>query len=118
MLTRRGFVAATGATLVAGDGLGQDRTGRIVSGYPAGGGIDISARLLIDPMKDALGLPTIVETRSGAAGMIAASAVAKASPDGRTMLMATSGEIAIAQHLYKEKMTYDPLKDLAPVALF
>ncbi len=50
--------------------------------------------------------------------MIAAGTfVAKAPPDGRTLLMATSGEIAISHHLYKEKMTYDPLKELAPVAL-
>jgi tripartite-type tricarboxylate transporter receptor subunit TctC len=108
---------AAGASLLAGPALAQDRTVRIIAGFPAGGGIDVSARLLVDPIKDALGLPTIVENRAGAAGMIAANAVAKATPDGHTMLMATSGEIAIAQHLYKEKMTYDPLKDLAAVAL-
>src|SRR5262249_13873864 len=43
--------------------------------------------------------------------------VAKAPPDGHLLLMATSGEIAIAHHLYKERMTYDPLRELAPVAL-
>src|SRR4029079_15096927 len=97
--------------------LAQDQTVRLVAGFPAGGGIDISARLLVDPCKEALGQPTIVENRVGAAGMIAANAVAKAPPDGRMMLVSTSGEIAIAQHLYKEKMTYDPLKDLAPITL-
>ena len=59
----------------------------------------------------------IVENRTGAAGMIAANAVAKAPPDGHMMLMATSGEIAISHHLYKEKMTYDPMRELAPIAL-
>jgi len=49
--------------------------------------------------------------------MIAAQAVAKAPPDGHTLLMATSGEIAISHHLYKEKMAYDPMGELAPVAL-
>ena len=49
--------------------------------------------------------------------MIAAQTVAKAAPDGHTLLMATSGEIAISHHLYKEKMTYDPMTELAPVAL-
>jgi tripartite-type tricarboxylate transporter receptor subunit TctC len=117
MLTRRDFVAAAGVALVAGSASAQDQTVRIISGFPAGGGIDISARLLVDPFKDALGLPTIVENRVGAAGMIAANAVAKAPPDGRMMLVSTSGEIAIAQHLYKEKMSYDPLKDLAPITL-
>ena len=55
----------------------------------------------------------IVENRTGAAGMIAANAVAKAAPDGRMLLMATSGEIAISHHLYKEKMTYDPLQAIS-----
>ena len=117
VLTRRVLMAATGAALVAGRAAAQDQTVRILSGFPAGGGIDISARLLVDPFKEALGLPTIVENRVGAAGMIAANAVAKAAPDGHMMLVSTSGEIAIAQHLYKEKMTYDPLKDLAPITL-
>jgi tripartite-type tricarboxylate transporter receptor subunit TctC len=122
MLTRRAVLsssvlASAGAALLAGRASAEDRTVRIIAGFPAGGGIDVSARLLVDPLKDALGLWTIVENRTGAAGMIAANTVAKATPDGHTLLMATSGEIAIAPHLYKEKMTYDPLKDLAAVAL-
>jgi tripartite-type tricarboxylate transporter receptor subunit TctC len=112
------MMASAGAMLLADKASAQaDRTIRIVAGFPAGGGIDISARLLVDPFKDALGAPVIVENRTGAAGMIAANMVAKATPDGRTLLMATSGEIAISHHLYREKMTYDPLKDLTPVAL-
>jgi tripartite-type tricarboxylate transporter receptor subunit TctC len=118
MLTRRAMMASAGAALLADKASAQgDRTIRIIAGFPAGGGIDISARLLVDPFKDALGAPVIVENRTGAAGMIAANTVAKATPDGRTLLMATSGEIAISHHLYKEKMTYDPLKELAPIAL-
>ena len=117
MLTRRHFGATAAAALFAGPALAQDQTVRLVAGFPAGGGIDIAARLLVDPFKDALGQSVIVENRSGAAGMIAANAVAKAPPDGRTILVATSGEIAITSHLYKEKMAYDPLKDLAPIAL-
>jgi tripartite-type tricarboxylate transporter receptor subunit TctC len=92
------------------------QTIRIIAGYPAGGGIDIVARMLAEPLK-ALGQPVIVENRTGAAGMIAAQVVAKAPPDGHTLLMATSGEIAISHHLYKEKMTYDAMTELAPVAL-
>lgn len=117
MFTRRELLAGTGAALLAGRASAQDQTVRIITGFPAGGGIDLSARLLVDPFKDALGAPVIVENRVGAAGTIAANAVAKAAPDGRTMLVSTSGEIAIAPHLYKDKMTYDPVKDLAPVTL-
>ena len=104
MLTRRVLMAATGAALFAGRAAAQDRTIRIISGFPAGGGIDMSARLLVDPLKDTLGQPVIVENRVGAAGMIAANAVAKAAPDGQMLLMATSGEIAISHHLYKEEI--------------
>jgi tripartite-type tricarboxylate transporter receptor subunit TctC len=118
MLTRRALMAGAGTALLARTAAAQsDRTVRIIAGFPPAGGIDISARLLVDPMKDGLGLSTIVENRTGAAGMIAANAVAKAAPDGHMMLMATSGEIAISHHLYKERMTYDPLRELAPVAL-
>jgi tripartite-type tricarboxylate transporter receptor subunit TctC len=89
----------------------------IMVGYPAGGGVDIVARLLNEPIKAALGQPVIIENRTGASAMIAAGTVAKAPPDGLTLLMAASGEVAINQHLYKEKMSYDPLRDLGGVAL-
>ena len=122
MLTRRSFVAGTALTAVS-FGAPQARaqayptqTVRIIAGFPAGGGIDLVARLVAEPLK-ALGQPVIVENRTGAAGMIAAQTVAKAPPDGHMLLMATSGEIAISHHLYKEKMTYDPMRELAPVAL-
>jgi tripartite-type tricarboxylate transporter receptor subunit TctC len=71
---------------------------------------------LQDPLKT-LGQPVIVENRTGAAAMIATNAVAKAPPDGHTLLAAASGEVAINQHLYGAKMTYDPAKELVPVAL-
>jgi tripartite-type tricarboxylate transporter receptor subunit TctC len=122
MLTRRSFV--TGASLACIPFGARRATAqayptqmvRIIAGYPAGGGIDIVARLLAEPLKT-MGQPVIVENRTGAAGMIAAQAVAKAPPDGHMLLMATSGEIAIAQHLYRDKMAYDPMRELAPVAL-
>ena len=121
MLTRRDFVAGTSLAVLAGSSgaLAQaypSQMVRIIAGFPAGGGIDLLARLLAEPIK-ALGQPVVVENRTGAAGMIAAQAVAKAPPDGHMMLMATSGEIAISHHLYKEKMAYDPMRELAPVAL-
>jgi tripartite-type tricarboxylate transporter receptor subunit TctC len=120
MLTRRTFLASASASCLAGPALAQSyptQTIRIIAGFPPGGGIDISARLMSEPLKAALGQSVIVENRTGAAGMLAANTVAKAAPDGHMLLMATSGEIAISPHLYKDKMTYDPLRELAPIAL-
>ncbi len=120
MLTRRTLIVSAGASFLAVPAWAETyptQTVRIIAGFPPGGGIDISARLMVDPLKDALGQTVIVETRTGAAGMLAANTVAKATPDGHMLLMATSGEIAIAQHLYKEKMSYDPGRELAPIAL-
>src|SRR3954465_15691389 len=122
MLTRRALALIAAQALAAGAGTawGQgfsDRPIRILVGYPAGGGVDIVARLLGEPMKATLGQAVLVENRTGASGMIAAGAVAKAPPDGLTLLMAASGEVAINQHLYKDRMAYDPLRELMPVPL-
>jgi tripartite-type tricarboxylate transporter receptor subunit TctC len=123
VLNRREFVAAAGVTLVTAgprahaEGTYPERPIRIIVGYPAGGGVDIVARLVGEPMKATLGQPVLIENRPGASAMIAANAVAKSAPDGLTLLMAASGEVAINQHLYKDKMSYDPLRELTPVAL-
>ena len=114
MLDRRQF--ATGLAALAGIGAaraqGPDRPIRILVGYPAGGGVDLVARMLGEPIKAAFNQPVLVENRAGASAMIAANAVAKAAPDGTMLLMAASGEVAINQHLHKDKMTYDPLREL------
>src|SRR3954469_8098020 len=120
VLNRRRFAA--GLALLAGTGTARaqtwpERPVRILAGYPAGGGIDLVARLFGEQMKQAFGQTVIVENRAGASAMIAANVVAKAAPDGLTLLMAASGEVAINQHLYKDKMTYDPPRELMPVAL-
>jgi tripartite-type tricarboxylate transporter receptor subunit TctC len=122
MISRRLFIAAGAAALTGAESaLAQssypDHTMRLIVGYPAGGGVDIVARLVIDPMREVLGQPVIVENRAGAAAMIAAQAVAKAGDDGHTLLMAAAGEVAVNKHLYKEKMTYAPETELVPIAL-
>ena len=122
MLTRRQFAAtalALGATsrFARAQNAYPSRPIHVLVGYPAGGGVDIVARLLGETMKQAFGQSVIVENRPGASAMIAANAVAKAAPDGLTLLMAASGEVAINQFLHKDTMTYDPLRELAPVAL-
>ena len=123
MLTKRVFLAgaaavATGAVMqgAAAETAYPTRTIRIIVGYAAGGGVDIVARLLGDPMSKAFHQTIIVENRPGASAMIASNAVAKAEPDGYTLLAAASGEVAINQHIFKT-MTYDPDKDLVPFAL-
>jgi tripartite-type tricarboxylate transporter receptor subunit TctC len=123
VLTRRDVIATVAFAVIGGadpgraQGFNPDRPIRMIVGYPAGGGVDLVARLLGEPMKAALGQSVIVENRTGASAMIAAGTVAKAPPDGVTLLMAASGEVAINQHLYKDKMSYDPLRELVPVAL-
>ena len=122
MFTRRDLLAgascaALAPTISSAQQYPLDQPIRIVVGYAAGGGVDLVARMLQDPLKSALGQPILVENRTGAAAMLAANAVAKAAPDGHTMLAAASGEVAINQHLYGAKMTYDPARELAPIAL-
>src|SRR6476619_5850437 len=122
MLTRRHLLAGA-AALAAGvpDAGAQSPYAsqpiHILVGYAAGGGVDIVARLLQEPLKAALGQPIIVENRTGASAMLATGAVAKAAPDGYTLLACASGEVAINHFLFKEKMAYDPAKELVPIAL-
>ena len=111
MLTRRHLLASAGAAAVCAVSPQADAQSKYASqpvhifvGYPAGGGVDIIARLLQDPMKTALGQPIIVENRAGASAMLATAAVAKAAPDGYTLLACASGEVAINHFLFKEKM--------------
>ena len=88
---------------------------RIVVPFAPGGSTDIFARLLGERMAQALGQSVVIDNRAGAAGNIGADAVAKATPDGYTLLMATTGVMSINQALYKN-MSYDASKDLEPVA--
>jgi len=93
-----------------------DRPVRVIVPFAAGGGTDTVARVLAVKVGDALGQRFVVENRPGASGMIGAAAVAKAEPDGYTLLVGSPAEIALNQHVTKD-MTYDPLKDLTPVTL-
>ena len=88
---------------------------KIVCAFPAGGGTDLTARLLADQIAKPLGQSVIVENRTGASGMIGTGAVASAAPDGYTLLVA-SGEVALNPHLYK-KMAYDWDRELQPITL-
>ena len=89
---------------------------RFIIPYPPGGATDIFARTLGAKLGEALGQPLVMEQRSGAAGVIGADVVAKAPPDGYTVLIGQASNLAINQHLMS-KLPYDPVKDFTPVTL-
>ncbi|MBC7781425.1 MAG: tripartite tricarboxylate transporter substrate binding protein [Proteobacteria bacterium] len=92
-----------------------NRPVRIVVPFPPGGGLDFFARAVSPRLQEALGQTLIIENRSGAGGMVGAESVARAAPDGHTVLFASSAEITINQHLYP-KIAYDASRDFAPVS--
>src|SRR5689334_11692523 len=89
---------------------------RLIVPYPAGGGTDIVARVLARKLGAALGQPFVVENKPGGTGIIAGQAVARAAPDGYTLLVATPNEVVMNQAMFAE-VGYRPLSDLTPVAL-
>src|SRR6267142_571066 len=105
--------------LGAGNALSQSYPGRPVRmlvGFPPGGGTDITARLLAPKLTEYLGQPFVVENRPGAATNLATDVVAKAAPDGYTLLFTTTA-LAINMSLYKN-LQFDALRDFAPVSVF
>ncbi len=93
-----------------------NRAIQVIVAYAAGGTGDIVARSISDRLGAALGQTVIVENRAGASGSIGAHSVATAAPDGYTLLVGQTGEIAVNQHWLKG-LNYDPDKDLVPIAL-
>jgi tripartite-type tricarboxylate transporter receptor subunit TctC len=110
-ITRRAALAA--GTLVATPALAQARPVRIVVAFPPGGAADIVARLIAERLSTAWGAPVVVENRGGAGGNIAGAEVARAEPDGHTLLI-TSQSVAVDRFLF-ERMPFDARTDLAPV---
>ncbi len=84
--------------------------------YPPGGGNDIFARALSGPLQESLGQSVVVDNRAGAGGTIGTALVATAKPDGHTLLLGSSGALAIAPSLIG-KLPYDATKDLAPITM-
>jgi tripartite-type tricarboxylate transporter receptor subunit TctC len=106
------------ALLFSGSGLAHaqsypNKPIRIVVPFVAGGAVDTLARLIGAKLSENLGQPVIVENRAGAGGNLGADVVAKAAPDGYTMLLATTGQ-AISASLYRT-LPFDPVKDFVPV---
>jgi tripartite-type tricarboxylate transporter receptor subunit TctC len=115
-VNRRAVLAATLALAapLAGAQTFPNRPVRILVGYAAGGGVDAMTRMLAQRLPPALGQQVVVENRAGASGMIAAELVARAAPDGYTLLMGESGML-ITSHL-QPRANLDPLKSFTPVA--
>ena len=88
---------------------------RLIVTVPPGGAADFIARLVGAKISESLGQPVLVENRGGAGGTIAADAVAKAAPDGYTLLQNSITTHGVGPHLYA-KLPYDPVKDFAPVS--
>lgn len=88
---------------------------RMVVPFAPGGVVDVTARQLGPKLSEALGQPVLIENRSGAGGTLAADHVAKAPPDGHTLLVAFDSH-AVNPHIYKTELRYDTFKDLAPIS--
>jgi tripartite-type tricarboxylate transporter receptor subunit TctC len=120
------FLGLASALWLAGSGGSSAMASSPVAGYPsraltlicpfaAGGSADIMARLLAQKLSEALNVPVVVENRAGAGGMVGASFVARAKPDGHTLLLVTGAYPAAAA--LSTAPTFDPIKDMAMVSL-
>jgi tripartite-type tricarboxylate transporter receptor subunit TctC len=92
------------------------RTLRLIVPFPAGGGSDIVGRIVAGKLTEQLKQQVIVDNRAGAGGSIGTEAAARAAPDGYTMVLASTSEIAVNPAIYT-RLTYDTVRDLAPIAL-
>ena len=88
---------------------------KVVVNFPPGGAADQIARAVSQPLQDALGQPVLVENRGGSGGNLGGDAVAKSPADGYTLLMSSGGMVSVNPHIYP-RMSFDPTKDLVPVA--
>jgi tripartite-type tricarboxylate transporter receptor subunit TctC len=110
-------VMLASATLLSSTAtLAQTKITRLVVAFPPGGPVDFVARTISEQLGKELGTQVIIENKAGANGAIAAEFTAKATPDGNTLWLTSVGAVAINPSLY-EKLSYDVVRDLAPVSL-
>ncbi|VTY36443.1 Tripartite tricarboxylate transporter family receptor [Xylophilus ampelinus] len=123
LLSRRGFAWGATALLAAVAALPlpaaaqawPDKPIKVIVNFPPGGAADQLARLIGQPLSEALHQPVVIENRGGANGNIGGETVARSAADGYTLLMSSGGMVSVNPHLY-QKMPFDPAKDLVPVA--
>jgi tripartite-type tricarboxylate transporter receptor subunit TctC len=119
MITRRLLAGATLALPALGTARAQgfpDRPVRLVVAFPPGGNVDFTARLLQPAMSQALGQQVVVDNRAGAGGIVGTESVARARPDGYTILITGTAPVSIFP-VAMDRLPYDPLRDLAPIGM-
>ena len=121
MKTIYGVIAALSVLLPAAQAVGQtntypDRPIRMLVGFAPAGPADIAARVVGEKLAEFLGKPVVIENVAGAAGNVATERLARAAPDGYTLYMAASSAVVTNPLLY-DKLSFDPVKDLAPISL-
>ncbi len=121
MASRRRSIVLAGAAALLGPLAARAQGGypnkpiKVIVNFPPGGAADQLARLVGQPLSQALGQPVVIENRGGANGNLGGEVVARAPADGYTLLMSSGGMVSVNPHLY-EKMSFDPAKDVVPVA--
>ena len=114
-LPRRILLLSSLATPALAQTTFPDRPIRLVIGYPAGGGVDVVGRPIMQKLSERLGQPVVVENRAGANGNIAMEFMARAEPDGHTLFMGDAGNLGITHALYPS-LPFDTQRDFAGVA--
>src|SRR5712692_11503505 len=113
------FASAFAGSCVVGPSNADDypsRPVRLIVPYAPGGGADTVARIVARRVSDTIGQTVVIENRGGAGAIIGTEMVAKAEPDGYTLLLGQSGPISINPAVYKD-LRYDPIKDFAPITM-
>ena len=112
------FVVVVAAALLAPPAAAENyptRPIRLYVAFPPGGAADIVARLVAQPLSARLGQPVVVENKPGSGGNIAGELIARAAPDGYSLLIGPDNLFTVNPHLFS-KMSFDPLKDIIPIA--
>lgn len=109
------LVAATALTMTTATAQIVDGPIRLLVGTPAGGSNDLVARSVAEKMREMTGQVVIVENKTGASQRLAVGEVKRAAPDGKTLVLATSGTFTIHPHIFP-KLEYDPVNDFTPIA--
>lgn len=113
-----GAVIITSLLCTAGAGTAQAdsaQTARILVGFPAGGNVDLVARMIAPDLSKALGRPVIVDNRPGASGRLAINMATSSAADGSTFILTPGVALSLYPHTFKE-LRYEPFKDLAPIS--